>query len=585
MLSEVRPDLAAELADTDDMPSGSHQRVWWVCSRDPRHHWQAEVVSRVRGAGCPFCAGQRAVPGVDDVVTLKPKVAALMPDPSEAAGLTVGSGRRCHFRCPEGHVWEAPVRDVVRATDAGRTGCPVCSGHANDRHRRVTVAEGRPDLLAEAVDPDEVAGLTLGSGRSVRWVCDRHGAPYVYEMSVRRRVAGQGCPVCGHRAVIAGVNDLATTHPALAAELVDPAIATEVGRGSERVCEWRCARGHVWEAPVYARVAGNGCPACSHRSTSAKEQALYDVVRTLRPDAVRHARIEDPDARSQHTLEVDIVAGTLGIEFNGTYWHSEGAGRGRGDQSRKVRAMHAAGLSPYVVWEDEWDDPRRRAIVVTSIAHRLHACGRLEEAFDVAGIHDLWTPDLAARHGARTLVTDSATQSEADAFLDATHIQGRVVASRHLALRDRDGRIWALMSLRSPGMRARQHGRDGQWEIARYATMGEVPGGFTRLLAYAKRDLGDAVTSWLTFSDRCVSDGALYRSCGFHGAGCVAPSYWYTGGPVRGARASKESFQLKRFRTDPSLSYEDGWTESEAAHANGLLRVWDAGKVRWERDV
>lgn len=584
-LSEVRPDLAAELADLDDVPSGTHDRVWWVCSKDPRHTWQASVVSRVRGAGCPFCAGQRAVPGIDDVVTLKPKVARLLVDPAEAAGLTVGSGRRCHFRCPEGHAWEAPVRDVVRATDAGRTGCPVCSKHASNRGHRPTVADARPDLLAEAADPDEVGRLTLGSGRSVRWVCRRHGEPYVYEMPVRNRVRGQGCPVCGHHAVVAGVNDLATTHPALAAELVDPSMATEVSRGSERVCQWRCAKGHVWEAPVYARVAGNGCPTCSNQSTSAKEQKLADVVATLCPDVRRNVRIENPDTAGGHALEVDVVADGLGIEFNGTFWHSEAAGRGRGDHSRKVAAMLAAGLSPHFVWEDEWDDARRRAIAVSSIAYRLHATDRLRDAFDAAGIADLFDDALVARHGARSLVPGPATQAEADAFLDATHIQGRVTATRHLALRDAGGRIWAVMSLRSPEMRARQHGRHGQWEIVRYATLGSVPGGFTRLLAYGKSTLGASVTSWLTFSDRCVSDGALYESCGFHDAGRTAPSYWYTGGIVSGGRASKESFQLRRFKDDPRLEYEGGWTESEAARANGLSRVWDAGKVRWEREA
>jgi len=36
-----------------DVISGTGKKVWWVCSRG--HEWQATVVNRNRGRGCPFC--------------------------------------------------------------------------------------------------------------------------------------------------------------------------------------------------------------------------------------------------------------------------------------------------------------------------------------------------------------------------------------------------------------------------------------------------------------------------------------------------------------------------------------------------
>lgn len=65
----------------------------------------------------------------------------------------------------------------------------------------------------------------------------------------------------------------------------------------------------------------------------------------------------------------------------------------------------------------------------------------------------------------------------------------------------------------------------------------------------------------------------------------IQPSYWYAGGPQRGIRSPKEAYQLSRFKKDHVLDYEEGWTERQAAQANGLYRVWDAGKTRWIKPV
>ncbi|WP_423785305.1 zinc-ribbon domain-containing protein [Gordonia paraffinivorans] len=39
---------------------GTPRRVWWLgeCS----HEWEAKVLERVKGTGCPYCAGGRVLP-------------------------------------------------------------------------------------------------------------------------------------------------------------------------------------------------------------------------------------------------------------------------------------------------------------------------------------------------------------------------------------------------------------------------------------------------------------------------------------------------------------------------------------------
>ena len=77
---------------------------------------------------------------------------------------------------------------------------------------------------------------------------------------------GVGCPYCSNRRVLAGFNDLATTHPDLAAEWhphrngdLRPDAVTAGFRGK---VWWRCERDHEWEAQVIKRVRRRSCPHC-----------------------------------------------------------------------------------------------------------------------------------------------------------------------------------------------------------------------------------------------------------------------------------------------------------------------------------
>jgi hypothetical protein len=72
-----------------------------------------------------------------------------------------------------------------------------------------------------------------------------------------------------NRKVVTGINDIATTHPELAAQMVDQALATKVAAGSTKVVSWWCSEDprHVWDTRLVDRSKyGNCCPICSgHR--------------------------------------------------------------------------------------------------------------------------------------------------------------------------------------------------------------------------------------------------------------------------------------------------------------------------------
>ena len=93
-----------------------------------------------------------------------------------------------------------------------------------------------------------------------------------------------------------GTVPLADTHPELAEQAHgwDP---SEYSAGSNKKLPWRCGKGHSWEAAVYARAAGNGCPACAGRVVVPGENDLAARF----PDVAAEADGWDPTAVSAHS--------------------------------------------------------------------------------------------------------------------------------------------------------------------------------------------------------------------------------------------------------------------------------------------
>lgn len=81
-LHALFPEIACEF-DVDknegttsgEICAKSGRKVWWRCNKG--HSWQAPVINRTNlKSGCPFCAGQRPIPGENDLGTVRPDLAA-----------------------------------------------------------------------------------------------------------------------------------------------------------------------------------------------------------------------------------------------------------------------------------------------------------------------------------------------------------------------------------------------------------------------------------------------------------------------------------------------------------------------------
>lgn len=462
------------------------------------------------------------------------------------------SSKSCTWCCPQGHEYVARPRDRMRGSS-----CPYCA------NRRILpgfndLQTTHPALAKEFIqgpNGETAQQIFRGSPKKCLWRC-----PQGHEYSAspnNRSNRGSGCPICSGRRPVSGSSDLQSTHPLIAAEWVESVPPGQTPRDvlwqSNVRALWRCARdaSHTWEAAVYNRTkeAGTGCPNCTHL-TSRAEDDLYIFIRAFCPDAEQSRRNLLGD-RSE--LDIYIPSARLGIEFNGLYWHSE-TFKSRTAHADKYTAAKAQGIRLIQIWEDDWRD--KRPIVEAMLRHKLGASAQ---------------PKVAAR----SCEVENLEKAESDLFLSSHHIQGSVGATIRIGLQHPEHGLVAVMLLK-------KNGRSGRsWTLVRYATSAIVPGGFTRLLAHAERELPSGATL-LTFADLEISDGGLYERHGFTVETVLAPDYKYV---WKRSRTHKFNFRKRRFQVDPDLQFDPDLTERELATLNRIPRVYDSGKIRYSKIV
>jgi len=228
----------------EEFSIGADRKMWWKCKCG--HSWQALIYSR-KNHGCPACAGNILVIGVNDLLTANPILAAEWDydknAPLHPENIAANDNRKMWWICEKEHSWKA----VVSSRNSGK-GCPYCSNRI--------LLKGFNDLLTVAPElarewdyernlPLLPSDFIAGAHKYVWWMCP-WGHRWRARISLRR--LGHGCPYDAGKLVLAGDNDLQTLRPDISKEwdfkknkLLLP---TEVSVGSNLKVWWTCERVH-----------------------------------------------------------------------------------------------------------------------------------------------------------------------------------------------------------------------------------------------------------------------------------------------------------------------------------------------------
>jgi hypothetical protein len=254
-LSITHPELSKESYGWDPgIWKLGTEKVFWICKYG--HKYEAQIVERKRGKNCPVCSGRKLLVGENDLATTHPEIAkeAFGWDPRNYLS---GSDVKLEWKCEKGHRYFAQVW-----SRSGRgTGCPYCSGRKVIKGEN-DLATTNPDIANEAFEWDPSL-ISAGSQKKVKWKC---GLGHIFEAKIANRTIHKTrCSYCSNNQVLAGFNDLATTHPEVASQANgwDP---TTVFAGSGKILTWKCKFGHQWRnSPHQHLKSRTGCPICSNR--------------------------------------------------------------------------------------------------------------------------------------------------------------------------------------------------------------------------------------------------------------------------------------------------------------------------------
>ena len=316
-----------------DLTSGSSKKVWWKCKNG--HEWEAVIHTRVKGVGCPYCMGKKAIQGVNDFATLYPEMLKewdyeendkLGIKPNE---LLVGSIKKVYCICSKGHKYDRSIYDRLH----GRGNCPYC-GNRKVLQGYNDLATTNPELLKDwdyeendklGIKPNEI---TNGGKEKVWWKCEKG---HKWNSIIRSRITGSGCPYCSNNLVKKGYNDIATTNPELLEEWdyekndklgIFP---SNLSHGSTKLVWWKCEKGHEWQSSIPARIRNdklyNRCPICSsYLRTSISEKIIFYYVHKKFSKTIANYK---PEWLKPKEIDIFIPELNVGIEYDGYYYHKD----------------------------------------------------------------------------------------------------------------------------------------------------------------------------------------------------------------------------------------------------------------------
>ncbi|MBR4868719.1 MAG: zinc-ribbon domain-containing protein [Clostridia bacterium] len=320
---------------------GSHKKVWWKCNKG--HEWQAQIKSRVNGAGCPICSNQKVLPGYNDLLSQDPEIAkdwhptkngALLPNQ-----VLVGTDKKVWWQCRKGHEWYASIVSRHRT----RCGCPQCNCETQTSFpeqailfyvKKQTETQSRVHIFGREIDiylPKLQVGIEYNGAyfhknkhkdqekilffakKGIKIFSINEGTQnaicgdtieYIYHSTKKEslnwaikeligliglqtlRIDSEidANSIYSQYLALEKENSLAAKYPNIASEWHPSKNGNLTPNlfsfGSGKKVWWRCSKGHEWLAPIYSRTAGNNCPICAGR----KLLTGFNDLQTLYPN-------------------------------------------------------------------------------------------------------------------------------------------------------------------------------------------------------------------------------------------------------------------------------------------------------------
>lgn len=260
----------------------------------------------------------------------------------------------------------------------------------------------------------------------------------------------------------------------------------------------------------------------------------------------------DRESLSGQELDLYYPEQNMAIEFNGTYWHSDGFKVTKYHQDKSLNAI-SKGIRIIHIFEYEWRDQNTKQKLISLLTKSLY-------------------PEKQTKIYARKCEINEISLAEANKFIDQNHLQGPANSSIQLGIYY-ESILIGVMTFGIP-----RFTDEYEYELIRLAWKPGITciGGTQRLFKYFLRKYQPS--SIITYSDISKFSGRVYESLGFKDSGITSPNYKWVNPSLDIVLSRYKTTKQKLIKAN--LGTEDE-TESEIMRNNGYLKIYDCGNRRY----
>lgn len=306
---------------------------------------------------------------------------------------------------------------------------------------------------------------------------------------------------------------------------------------------WECSKCGLEFYETVKDTAGSKCPTCNPKHKTWGEITILEWLKEAGVEVVEGAFNVIPPLQ----LDFYMPKLNLAVEFNGIYWHSELAGRGKNYHLDKFKKCREAGIKLIQIFEHEL------AKNETVIRDRIH---------NAVGL-------INTKIGARTLELIEVDSKTAREFYNNNHLQGNLQSKINYGL-IKNGILYSVMSFSKSRFSSK-----AEWELTRFATLNgvSVSGAASRLFKHFTKIVNPR--SVVSYADLKWGEGTVYKHLGFHFQHYSQPNYWY----FKNINDVHSRVKFQKHKLPQELHHLG--SEWVIMRHLGWNRFWDCGNAVW----
>jgi hypothetical protein len=258
-------------------------------------------------------------------------------------------------------------------------------------------------------------------------------------------------------------------------------------------------------------------------------------------------------------IDIYLPEHTLGIEFNGLYWHSYNPYcshtpkiEDKNRHKNKSDLAKSKGIDLIHVTDYEW---KNKSDIIKSIIRSKIG--------------------LSTRLYARNLTIKRVPKNIEKDFLNENHLQGYIPSSYAVGLY-LDNELYTLMSFGKS-----RYSNIAEIELLRLCTKINhiVVGGSQKLFKEASKHYQNKTI--ISYCDMSKFNGNVYKNLGFSQSNKSLPGYYWTDSNLPISRYKCQKSQLQKWLK----AFDSSKSESENMFLAGYRRYWDCGQSSWIKSL